>query len=182
MFFDELFPDGSVKILERSKKKDSRGSFLELYGKQDYSFLNLGNLAQVSVATSFKFVVRGLHMQKKTLQGFHLMKGEINAFFLDARPESQTFGSLKSVRVASDSDLVFQCTPGISFGYEALQDNTMIVYLNSNLYQPQNEISISFIGLNPQFSLDPDLHIMSSRDKNARQLRSIPKEYLLEYI
>lgn len=169
--------DDSVQIRSQKRVNDQRGFFMEVYRRTNADIKS----EQVSLAVSHAKVLRGLHMQKGTYQKVLVLRGEINAFFLDARPGSQSFASLRNFQLHSNSALEICCSPGIGFGYEALEDNTTLLYLHSEHYDPSKEVAISFDNLNPQFKFSQVEHIMSQRDKKALPVEKMSTKLLSEF-
>jgi dTDP-4-dehydrorhamnose 3,5-epimerase len=157
---------------------DDRGMFYEWF--QDTTFRQASGddflIAQANCSVSQKGVLRGIHFaevppgQRKYVT---CMSGSALDVVVDLRSDSETFGQWRSVLLDSSDRRVISIPNGVGHGFMALEDNTTIVYLCDQRYNPVNEKEI-----NP---LDPDLAIgwpkdivplLSDKDKHAQSFSS----------
>lgn len=153
---------------------DDRGMFYEWF--QDTTFRQASGddfvIAQANCSVSQKGVLRGIHFaevppgQRKYVT---CMGGSALDVVVDLRSDSETFGQWRSVLLDSTERRVISIPNGVGHGFMALEDDTTIVYLCDQRYNPVNEKEI-----NP---LDPDLAIgwpsdivplLSEKDKHAQ--------------
>jgi dTDP-4-dehydrorhamnose 3,5-epimerase len=155
---------------------DDRGTFFEWF--QDSTFLaEAGHdfkLAQANCSISRKGTLRGIHFaddppgQRKYVT---CMTGSALDVLVDLRKESPTFGQWRSVQLDTVDRKVVSIPNGVGHAFMALEDNTTIVYLCDQRYNPDNEREI-----NP---LDPEIGIkwpvgikplLSPKDESAPSL------------
>jgi len=151
---------------------DPRGRFLEWY-RFDELAAEVGHplrLAQANISVSAAGVVRGIHFadvppgQAKYVT---CTRGALLDVIVDIRVGSPTFGQWDSVRLDDTDHRCVYVPEGVGHGYCALTDDTMIVYLCSEPYNPAGEHAVH--------PLDPDLGIewpsaspvLSARDAAA---------------
>jgi len=135
---------------------DDRGIFFEWF--QDSTFLAAAghsfNLAQANCSISTKGTLRGIHFadvppgQRKYVT---CLTGSALDVLVDLREGSPTFGKWCSVLLDTDERKVVSIPNGVGHGFMALEDNTTIVYLCDQRYNPTGEREI--------YPLDPEIGI-----------------------
>ena len=124
---------------------DSRGFFFECYNNKKIKHI-LGNkkFVQSNHSYSKKNVLRGIHFQifKPQFQLFYLIKGELDVFLVDLRPNSQTFK--KNIYLNLKSELHYQIlsSPGIGTAFYTKKNENIVIYYVSEFYEPKNEMGI----------------------------------------
>ena len=135
---------------------DDRGMFFEWF--QDSTFLEAAghsfNLAQANCSISSKGTLRGIHFaevppgQRKYVT---CITGSAIDVLVDLRKESPTFGQWRSVQLDTVDRNVVSIPNGVGHAFMALEDNTTIVYLCDQRYNPSGEREI--------YPLDPEIGI-----------------------
>ena len=135
---------------------DDRGTFFEWF--QDSTFQEAAStelvLAQANCSISKKGTLRGIHFadvppgQRKYVT---CLTGSAMDVLVDLRVGSPTFGKWVSVQLDTNDRRVVSIPNGVGHAFMALEDNTTIVYLCDQRFNPDNEYEI-----NP---LDSDLAI-----------------------
>jgi dTDP-4-dehydrorhamnose 3,5-epimerase len=152
---------------------DDRGLFFEWF--QDSTFIEAAgesfNLAQANCSVSQKGVLRGIHFaevppgQRKYVT---CITGSALDVLVDLRPESPTFGKWRSVDLDTVDRKIVAIPNGVGHAFMALEDNTTIVYLCDQRYNPTGEREIDpfdrTIGIKWPHGLTPSL---SQKDKDA---------------
>ncbi len=136
--------------------RDPRGSFHEWFQEQENRAATGRDfvLRQANCVVSNRGAVRGLHYtsvppgQRKY---FTCVRGAMLGAVVDVRVGSPTFGDWRTVELTADEPGEFYVCEGLAAGFMALHDDSVLVYLCSQTYQPQFEH-----GIHP---LDPDLGI-----------------------
>ena len=160
---------------------DDRGVFFEWF--QDSTFRQASGddfaIAQANCSVSQKGVLRGIHFaevppgQRKYVT---CVTGSAIDVVVDLRADSPTFGQWRKVLLDALDRRVISIPNGVGHGFMALEDNTTIVYLCDQRFNPANEYEI-----NP---LDSDLAIdwpseieplLSDKDKNAQSFADYKK-------
>lgn len=165
-------------IIESEIHSDNRGEFREWF-KADELMKETGidfNPVQANVSRSSKSVIRGIHFSNAKSGQAKLitcMTGKIMDVVVDVRPNSATFMSWEAVELSPDSGVSLFIAGDLGHAFQSLSDETVIAYLLSSNYSPENEFSI-----NP---LDSDLAIewaissplLSAKDSGASGLREL---------
>lgn len=149
-------------VIERKTFTDPRGYFLPI--KPNFP------VGQVNISCSSKGVIRGMHWQK----GDHSQKKLITVLFgkildvvMDLRIGSPTFQQVKKFELTNDGNSLY-VPAGFAHGFQALEDDTTIMYFVDKMYSPENERSF-----NPESAVvcgetfDYNIAKYSEKDKNA---------------
>lgn len=112
------------------------------------------NLAQANASTSARGVLRGVHFadvppgQAKYIT---CVRGSVLDVVVDLRVGSPTFGQWEATRLDDQNRRCLYIAEGLGHAFLSLEDDTTVVYLCSEQYNPGHEH-----GVHP---LDPDLGI-----------------------
>jgi dTDP-4-dehydrorhamnose 3,5-epimerase len=153
---------------------DDRGTFFEWF--QDDTFLNSSghrlDLAQANCSISKKGTLRGIHFadvppgQRKYVT---CLTGSALDVLVDLRVGSPSFGKWVSVQLDTNDRRVVSIPNGVGHAFMALEDNTSIVYLCDQRYNPKFEHEINpldpEIGIIWPSDMDP---IISEKDRTAQ--------------
>ncbi len=156
--------------------RDARGFFLEIYHQQKYAAGGItGEFVQDNHSRSGRGTLRGLHAQVKRPQGklIRVVEGEIYDVALDIRRGSPTFGRWVGMTISGDDFRQLWVPAGFAHGFCVLSDVAHVEYKCTDVYDPEDEISILWN--------DPDLGIawpirdpiVSAKDSRAPRLREI---------
>jgi dTDP-4-dehydrorhamnose 3,5-epimerase len=160
---------------------DDRGVFFEWF--QDSTFLEAAGhsftLAQANCSISSKGTLRGIHYaddppgQRKYVT---CLTGSALDVLVDLRKESPTFGQWRSVMLDTVNRHVVSIPNGVGHAFMALEDNTTIVYLCDQRYNPTGEHEIypldPEIGIDWPEGIDP---LLSQKDANAQSFDDYAK-------
>ncbi|MFF8608923.1 dTDP-4-dehydrorhamnose 3,5-epimerase family protein [Streptomyces sp. NPDC015346] len=157
------------------------GVFEEALGKP------LFPVRDVSHNLSAAGVLRGIHYTTTPpgrAKYVYCPYGSVQDFLIDLRVGSPTFGQWETTELSGDNCRALYIPVGVGHAFLSEQDDTMIVYLMSEGYVPQNEQALS--------PLDPELGLplpaglraaQSERDANAPTLaQSLERGLLPEYV
>lgn len=171
-------------IIEPRVFGDSRGFFLETFSAPRYAEHGVGEaFVQDNLSMSRRGVLRGLHAQSPTFQGklVSVVQGEVFDVAVDVRLGSPTFGQWEGVLLNGDNKRQFYVPPGFAHGFVVLSEEAIFSYKCTQLYRPEEEISIAWndpaIGIDWPFA-DPTL---SDKDKKGLKLADVPKARLLPF-
>ena len=158
---------------------DDRGHFFEWF--QDSTFLESAghgfNVAQANCSVSSKGTLRGIHFadvppgQRKYVT---CMSGSALDVIVDLRRGSPTFGKWEAVKLDVHERRVISVPNGVGHSFMALEDNTTIVYLCDQRYNPTGEREIN--PLDPVIGIDwPQgiVPLLSPKDSAAPSLEEI---------
>ncbi|MEB2835864.1 MAG: dTDP-4-dehydrorhamnose 3,5-epimerase [Desulfurococcales archaeon] len=165
-----------VILVEPVVFPDERGFFAELYKRTP--FLSEGipyDFVQVNISKSKKGVVRGLHYQLRPMEQGKLitvLRGRIVDVAVDIRRGSPWYGMHVAVELSEDNPRLLWVPPGFAHGFQALEDETLLLYLVTKEYSPEHERCIRWDDpdLGIQWPL-PRSAILSEKDKKCPPLR-----------
>ncbi|MBT3300943.1 MAG: dTDP-4-dehydrorhamnose 3,5-epimerase [Bacteroidetes bacterium] len=158
-------------IIKPKVFEDERGYFYESYNEQAYQQNGIAmNFVQDNQSKSKRGVLRGLHFQNPPFaQGklIRVLSGCVFDVAVDIRKDSETYGQWHSVILSEDNKLQYWIPPGFAHGFLTLENDTILSYKCTELYNKEAEGSIRWN--------DPDLKIswsyydpiLSDKDKDA---------------
>jgi len=169
-------------IVEPKVFGDARGFFMETWNRQRYRDAGLaGDFVQDNVSLSRRGILRGLHFQNPGGQGklVYALHGEVFDVAVDIRKSSPTFGRWHGLTLSAENKRQFYIPPGFAHGFAVLSDTALFAYKCTELYAPQNEVTLAWN--------DPDIAIkwplespqLSEKDARGLRLRDIPDNRLL---
>lgn len=135
--------------LELQPVNDVRGSFTRLFCQDDLSdFLNGRMIAQINHAHSIHAgCVRGLHYQNPPYAEIKIVKcirGKIFDVAVDLRAGSTTFLKWFGLELAGHDHTMLLIPEGFAHGYQALEPDSEIIYLNTMAYTPASEGAVHY--------------------------------------
>ena len=138
------------------QREDDRGVFLEWY-RFDVLEETIGHpltLRQANTSVSRKGVVRGIHFADLPLgqaKYITVARGAVIDYVVDLRVGSPTFGEWDSVLLDAVNRKALYLAEGLGHAFVALEDDTTVSYLVSDVYRPDREHGIT--PLDPQVGL-----------------------------
>lgn len=158
---------------------DERGSFFEWYRFDEIAAV-VGHpldLRQANTSISRRGVLRGLHFadvppgQAKYVT---VARGAIIDYVVDLRVGSPTFGRWDSVLLDTVDNRALYIPEGLGHAFVALEDDTRVSYLVSDVYRPGAEHGVN--PLDPAIGLELPLPeselILSEKDRAAPSLEA----------
>lgn len=148
MIFVETKLQGAY-IVELEKREDQRGFFARGWDGAllEQQGLN-SNIRQQNIAFSrSKGTIRGLHYQRAPHQETKLVRCTRGAVFdviVDLRPESATFRQWLGVELSMDEYKLLYVPEDFAHGFQALEDDSEIMYLVTEPYTPAAEAGIRY--------------------------------------
>ena len=140
-----------VTVLQRSVHTDSRGSFGKIYNSDVFRGLGLPDheWPELIYSSSRKDVLRGMHYQKSPFPAAKLIsvvQGSILDVVVgvDKALPSDSYGKHFSVEISSRNFKSLYIPAGYAHGFKALEENTIVVYLQSQPYVPSCDVGIRF--------------------------------------
>lgn len=126
---------------------DGRGSFHEFYNEFAIGTPKgiKGSIQQINISVSKRGTIRGMHLQYRPMQGkfIQVIKGSAIFVELDCMPTSPTYGTAKQFLLHSNENIALWVPFGFANGFQALEDDTTIVYACTGVYNPDTSISIN---------------------------------------
>jgi dTDP-4-dehydrorhamnose 3,5-epimerase len=169
-------PLDGVMVVYPDLRSDSRGAFFEAWHGPRYTQAGLpAQFIQCNVSRSALGVLRGLHLQHPHDQGklVTVMQGAIYDVAADVRRGSPSFGRWFGIELTAEKGEQLYIPAGFAHGFLVLRENTVVMYLTTEVYEPNAEVVIRWD--------DPDLGItwpippreFSSRDASAPLLNEV---------
>lgn len=165
---------------------DQRGLFLSPFQEEAFTQAHgapLFRVAQTNHSLSRRGVVRGIHFTATppgTAKYVYCARGEALDIVVDIRVGSPTFGRWDSVLMDQRDHRASYLPVGVGHAFVALRDDTVMSYLLSESYVPENELSLSVLdpalGLPIPGDTDP---VLSERDRAAVTLAQARERGLL---
>lgn len=176
MLISPLTIAGSWRI-DTVSHGDSRGEFVEwfkapaLKEATGYDF----SLAQANLSRSSRGSLRGIHFAELSPgQAKYVMcpVGKILDYIVDIRVGSPSFGQWESVEVSAEERNAVFLEEGLGHAFLALEDNTVVSYLVTDVFRPTREHGINPLddSLGLTFPLDSSLLELSEKDAGAPSL------------
>ncbi len=139
--FTKTSIDGVI-IVDVKTYGDKRGYFMESYKKPDFVKGGINcDFIQDNQSSSVKYVLRGLHFQKKYPQAklVRVIKGKVFDVAVDLRANSPTFGKWEGCILSSDNKRQLFIPKGFAHGFLVLSDEAEFCYKCDELYHPDDE-------------------------------------------
>ncbi len=173
--FDRTKIPDVVRIY-REKYYDNRGSFEELITSDIVDKLGISCPPQVNLSVSKKGVVRGMHWQiQPHAQGKFVfcLSGSIYDVAIDLRQDSKYFMKHVSLNLNSIDGHAVWIPSGFAHGFQSLENETRVLYLASNLYEPL--ASRGLLATDPELQIEWPLEIteMSEKDFQLPGVRQV---------
>lgn len=160
-------------IVDIEPFEDERGFFSRTFCQKEFREHGLNpDVAQCNLSYNYKKgTLRGMHYQlppKAEAKYLKCLKGAIFDAIIDLRKDSATFMQWVGVELTAESGRMFYVPEGFAHGYQALQDDTTVLYQVSEFYSPDNERGIRWD--DPQFNIQWPIAqpIISEKDKNQQ--------------
>ena len=172
-------------VVERASFPDERGYFAELFRPSELLQLGVAfDVVQLNLSLSRRGVVRGLHFQRDPYaqaKYVAVLRGRVVDVAVDVRPGSRTFGRWAMVELSAENGRALYIPRGFAHGFQALEDDTLVLYAVDNVYAPHAEAGIRWD--------DPELNIpwpirdgviISKKDSSWPTLREALRQGLLD--
>ena len=137
-------------------------------------------VGQINISKSKKGVIRGMHWQK----GDHSQKklitvldGWIIDVVMDLRKGSPTYQQVFKFELGSKDKKALYVPAGFAHGFQAMEDDTKIMYIVDKMYSPENERSFSSrSAVVCCDTFDYSIAIYSKKDNDSPTFFEVPQE------
>ena len=152
----ERIPLDGAAVIHAEPVTDHRGTFARFFCERELKDI-LGKRRIVNVnfsRTKQKGAIRGLHFQyppKAEMKFIRCICGAVFDVIVDIRKGSPTFLQWFGIVLSADNMLMLCAPEGFAHGFQALEDDSEILYFTTEFYSPKSEG-----GLN---AMDPKLDI-----------------------
>jgi dTDP-4-dehydrorhamnose 3,5-epimerase len=125
-------------VIKANVFKDSRGYFSEV--------LKGFNFSQINMSWSIGGTFRGIHAQRLMDKAMWIASGKAIVYAVNLDPSSVLYGKVVAETMEAGDGKVFYAPWWWGRGFLALEDTT-VTYATTDIYRPEHEIGISYIGL-----------------------------------
>lgn len=146
MIFEALALPGAFAI-DLEPRGDERGFFARAFCQKEFAAHGLATeMVQANVSQNVsKGTLRGMHYQRAPFAEVKLVRcihGTIHDVIIDLRPDSPTYLNWLGVELSRRNRRALYVPEGFAHGYQALEDDTEVLYLVSQFYTPSHESAI----------------------------------------
>ncbi|HTO91919.1 MAG TPA: dTDP-4-dehydrorhamnose 3,5-epimerase [Candidatus Sulfotelmatobacter sp.] len=146
MIFEALALPGAFAI-DLEPRGDERGFFARVFCQKEFAAHGLATeMVQANVSQNVsKGTLRGMHYQRAPFAEVKLVRcihGTIHDVIIDLRPDSPTYLNWLGVELSRRNRRALYVPEGFAHGYQALEDDTEVLYLVSQFYTPSHESAI----------------------------------------
>jgi dTDP-4-dehydrorhamnose 3,5-epimerase len=156
---------------------DERGFFREWFRRADvFSATGIDfEVQQANISSSMRGVLRGIHyslVANGQAKWITCVNGKIRDVVVDIRPGSATYGQYEIVELSGLAGNAVLIGAGLGHGFISLSDASVVAYLVSSAYSPNQEFEINPMDSTIQidWGLPLDEIILSSKDQLAPSL------------
>ncbi|CAM5636593.1 MULTISPECIES: dTDP-4-dehydrorhamnose 3,5-epimerase family protein [Streptomyces] len=166
--------------------KDDRGLFSSPYQEAAFTEATgrpLFPVKDISHNLSARGVLRGIHYTATPpgrAKYVYCPYGRVQDFLIDLRVGSPTFGQWEATEIGGDDCRALYIPVGVGHAFLSLADDSMVVYVMSEGYVPENERAVS--PLDPELGLPLPAELkaaQSQRDLSAPTLAEAREQGLL---
>jgi len=126
------------------------------------------------VSKSKKNVLRGLHMQKKKMQGKYVsvLKGKILDVVVDMRKNLNTYGKYYKIVLSEKNATSIYIPPGFFHGFLALGKENIVLYSCTNYRNEKSETTLAWNDKDLKIKWPIKNPILSKKDRNGMSFKS----------
>ncbi|HHX66868.1 MAG TPA: dTDP-4-keto-6-deoxy-D-glucose epimerase [Gallicola sp.] len=164
-------------ILDGFRFNDLRGSLIKPYSKSFFkgyeNKINL-DIKETWFTKSHKNVIRGMHLQVGEFaceKIVSVIQGKLLDVILDIRKTSKTYGKVFEIELNEDEPKAIYIPVGCAHGYKVLEDNTMTMYMATEINVPKCDVGIRWNSFNYDWKIEKP--IISEKDLNLPLFNSI---------
>jgi dTDP-4-dehydrorhamnose 3,5-epimerase/CDP-3, 6-dideoxy-D-glycero-D-glycero-4-hexulose-5-epimerase len=135
-------------LIEGLSFSDNRGALLKPFSKsffgEMYPQINL-NIKEVWFTKSERNVIRAMHLQtgeKACEKIVSVINGAVIDVILDLRPQSISYRQWFEIELTDKNSQSLYIPIGCAHGYKVLADNTITMYLATEVFDPKNDTGI----------------------------------------
>ena len=139
----------NVFIIESDPHNDNRGYFNRIFCQKEMNMIQPGIIiAQINHSmTKHKGTIRGMHYQNQPnaeLKIVRCIKGSIFDVAVDIRRNSSTFFQWHGEILSAQNMKALVIPEGCAHGFQTLEDNTEMIYMNTKFYAKESENTIRY--------------------------------------
>jgi dTDP-4-dehydrorhamnose 3,5-epimerase len=123
-----------LEITNLNQYFDDRGCFYEvLHNHEITKFARL-----YTVTDPVRGTIRGFHKHKLGWDNFCIVAGSAKFVFVDDRENSPTYKQQETIVTSARAPQLIIVPPGVYHGWISLEDNTILITENSELFDKEN--------------------------------------------
>ena len=166
-----------VKVIELIPMTDDRGYFERLLCVNEFKEIGLErDIVNINHSkTSYTGTIRGMHYQNQPSTEIKIVKcirGEIHDVVVDIRKDSPTFLKHFSIDLTADNNLLLYIPEGFAHGFQALKDDSEIIYFVTSHYSRELEATINPFDCLINIKWPVDCTNISNKDQESPMLTS----------
>ena len=136
-------------LIDIETNDDDRGYFARTWCKHELKLHGVdADIVQSSISsTTRKGTLRGLHYQKVPFSEDKIitcLSGAIYDVVIDLRIDSVSYLKWTSFYLTSDNKKMLFVPAGFAHGYQALKDESLVLYYSTEFYNPMAEMGIRY--------------------------------------
>lgn len=162
-----------VFLVKNNLYSDNRGSFQKLFQRSLYKEQGLDiSIDEHFFSISQKAVIRGMHFQTPPFAQsklVYVLKGKIIDVLLDLRRDSDTYLKHISIELSSIERKAIFIPEGIAHGFQSLEDDTVMVYSQSNEFASNADSGINPFSFGMEWPIND--YVVSSKDLEITKLK-----------
>ena len=126
------------------------------------------------VSKSKKNVLRGLHMQRKKMQGKYVsvLKGKVLDVVVDMRKNLNTFGKHYKIILSEKNSTSIYIPPGFFHGFLALDKENIVLYSCTNYRNQKSETTLKWNDEDLKIKWPIKKPILSKKDRNGTSFKN----------
>lgn len=131
-------------VLIQELREDERGYFVCLFSREEFlkQGIDFTAVRASQLYTKKKGTIRGMHFQRAPKEEQKIVwcsKGKIFDVVADLRRDSSSFGKWSGVELSAENHTMLYIPKGCAHGFQALEDDSVVEYLVSEIYSPNDE-------------------------------------------
>lgn len=164
-------------VVELTRLSDERGSFCRTYCKDEFSQIGFAEeFVQMNHSVTVnKGTIRGMHFQVPPHSETKLIRciaGEVYDVIVDIRSGSPTFLKHFATTLSAQNNRALFVPGGFAHGFQALKDNSEMLYCHTEFYNPNAESGL--LAIDDKLGITWPLPVgpMSERDKKFTPIQN----------
>lgn len=150
---------------------DQRGFFTRVFCATEFREAGLDiNIVQINHSgCGQRGMIRGMHYQIPPAAEVKMVKcirGKVYDVIIDVRRNSLTFLHWYGVELSAENQNMLYVPPGFAHGFQALADNSEMIYLVTASYSPEHERGVRYN--DPQIGIEWKLSVITTSEKDAQ--------------
>ena len=154
--------------------KDTRGNFIKTFNSDLYAEYGLSlDFKEEYYSVSHKGVLRGMHFQMPPhdhAKMVYCAKGSVFDAFIDLRKDSSTYKKHLTIELSESNKNILVLAEGIAHGFCSLEDDTLMVYKTTTVYEPQSDTGILWNSAGIKWPSLVKENLISERDASFQEL------------